>query len=201
MERIICIFGDSTAWGAWDTEKGGWVERLWLDLARGSEGEDYFEVYNLSVSGGTSETLLNRFESEARNRNANALIFQTAGNDSSQNANGDFTVPIEKFRHNVEEIISRAKNITSDIIFMGGKDVNEKQSNPVPWADVYYKIENIKKYNAVIKEMCERSGVLYMEMPELDESDFADGVHPNSQGHEKIFKHVKNFLLDHNWVK
>ena len=26
----ICVFGDSTAWGAWDMEKGGWVNRLWF---------------------------------------------------------------------------------------------------------------------------------------------------------------------------
>ena len=50
----ICVFGDSTAWGAWDTEKGGWVSRLWLHLARGSESDEYCEVYNLSISGGTT---------------------------------------------------------------------------------------------------------------------------------------------------
>lgn len=200
MERIICVFGDSTAWGAWDTEKGGWVQRLWFDLARGSESEEYFEVYNMSVSGGTSETLLERFESEAKIRRATSLIIQTGGNDSSQNSQGEFTVPIEKFKENLEEIISRAKKITSEIILMGGKDIYEKLATPVPWADVYYRLENINKYNGVMKEVCEKESVLYMEMPNLEEPDFADGVHPNSKGHEKIFIGVRDFLKQNKWI-
>ena len=68
MDKSVCVFGDSTAWGAWDTEKGGWVNRLWLSLAHGSEANDYFELYNLSISGGTTETILERFEKEALNR-------------------------------------------------------------------------------------------------------------------------------------
>lgn len=201
MEKIICVFGDSTAWGAWDTEKGGWVERLWLDLARGSVAEDYFEVYNLSISGGTSQTVLDRFESEAKIRNATSIIIQTGGNDSSQDGNGDFTIPTEVFQRNIEEIITRAKKITNEVLLIGGKDINEKLSTPVPWADVYYRFENIQKYNAVMKEICEREGVLYMEMPDLEYSDFADGVHPNVIGHEKMFNTVKDFLKENNWIR
>ena len=33
MHKTICVFGDSISWGAWDMEKGGWVNRLWLFLA------------------------------------------------------------------------------------------------------------------------------------------------------------------------
>jgi len=28
LMATICVFGDSTAWGAWDLERGGWVNRL-----------------------------------------------------------------------------------------------------------------------------------------------------------------------------
>ena len=79
--ETICIFGDSTAWGAWDLEKGGWVSRLWLEIHK--DMESGAKLYNLSISGGTTETILARFESEARMREADALIFQTGGNDAS----------------------------------------------------------------------------------------------------------------------
>src|SRR3989338_9313414 len=72
----ICVFGDSTAWGAWDLEKGGWVNRLWFHVAKRKD-DDYVEVYNCSVSGATTDTILERFESEAKIRSADALIFQT----------------------------------------------------------------------------------------------------------------------------
>jgi len=84
MNKIesICVFGDSTAWGAWDLEKGGWVNRLWFHVAKRS-GDTYVEIYNQSISGGTTETILSRFESEAKIRSADAIIFQTGGNDAS----------------------------------------------------------------------------------------------------------------------
>ena len=36
MEQIICLFGDSITWGAWDPEHGGWGARL----------RSYFETNN-----------------------------------------------------------------------------------------------------------------------------------------------------------
>ncbi len=56
MEKILCIFGSSTTYGAWDFEEGGWAGRLrkFLDnknlfnlLNLGS----YFLLYNLGVDG------------------------------------------------------------------------------------------------------------------------------------------------------
>src|SRR3990167_8648819 len=119
----ICIFGDSTAWGAWDMEKGGWVNRLLLHVAK--RDEDYVEIYNLSISGGTTETILERFESEAKIREADALIFQSGGNDSClKSKNGPNQIPIDQFRKNIEEIIKKTRDITPNIIFIGFKNVN-----------------------------------------------------------------------------
>lgn len=99
----ICIFGDSTAWGAWDMEKGGWVNRLWFHV--GKRDENYVEVYNLGISGGTTEMILDRFEAEAKIRWADALIFQTGGNDSAGvGAPGKSLVPLEKFESNIQKI-------------------------------------------------------------------------------------------------
>ena len=196
----ICVFGDSTAWGAWDTEKGGWVNRLWLYAARGSESEEYCEVYNLSVSGGTTETILERFENESKIRGCEALIFQTGGNDAAQDKQGNFQISPDKFTSNIETIISKAKKVTDKIIFIGFKNVDESRSLPIPWADFYYRNENVEKYDQIIKEVCDKNGVLFLELPKLEKSDFADGVHPNVFGHEKIFTHVKNFLEKNNWI-
>ena len=47
---VICVFGDSVAWGAYDTDAGGWVNRLWLHCADNAREID---VYNLSIAGST----------------------------------------------------------------------------------------------------------------------------------------------------
>ncbi len=198
--QSICIFGDSTAWGAWDLEKGGWVSRLWFYVAK-RESDNYVEVYNCSVSGGTTDTILERFESESKIRNADALIFQTGGNDASyEHKPGNYLVPPEKFRKNLEEIIKRAKKITDNIIFMDLKNCDESKTMPVSWIDIYYTNENIQKYSKIMEEVCEKNKVAFLDIDPLNNNDFDDGLHPNAQGHEKIFNQVRDFLISKRWI-
>lgn len=196
----ICIFGDSTAWGAWDMEKGGWVNRLWQYV--GIRDEDYVEIYNLSISGGTTETILKRFEAEAKIREADGLIFQSGGNDSYlKGKNGPNKIPIGQFEKNLEEIIKRAKVITKNIIFIGFKNVDESKTSPVSWKDIYYLNSEIEKYDDAMKAVCLKNGVMYLDIFGIIENkDFEDGLHPNAAGHEKIFQQVKNFLEKEGWI-
>ena len=198
--KSICIFGDSTAWGAWDMEKGGWVNRLWLYVAK-RVGDDYVEVYNCSISGGTTNTILERFESEAKIRSADALIFQTGGNDASYvHQPGNYLVTPDKFRKNLEEIIKRAKKITSNIIFIDLKNCDESKTTPVTWIDIYYTNENIQKYSKIMEEVCRKQDVKFLDINLLNNEDFDDGLHPNAEGHEKIFRQVKDFLEKNKWI-
>lgn len=202
MNRLtsICIFGDSTAWGAWDMEKGGWVNRLWLYVGKMTDGE--CEIYNLSISGGTTQTILDRFESEAKSRSADALIFQSGGNDSYLNGkDGPNHISIDKFKSNLESIIHLGKNITKNIILIGFKNVDESKTTPVSWKNIYYVNTEIKKYNEAMRNICEKYSVAYLDIfGLLGVNDFEDGLHPNSSGHEKIFNQVKNILIKEQWI-
>jgi len=197
--KSICVFGDSTAWGAWDLEKGEWVERLWFHVAK-REGENYVEIYNCSVSGGTTGTILERFENEAKIRGADALVFQTGGNDAALEGGKTPLVAPEKFRENLEEIIRRAKKITDNIIFLDLKNCDESKTTPVSWVDIYYTNENIQKYSGIMKEVCVQNNILFLDIGHLDNEDFDDGLHPNAQGHEKIFVQVRDFLAKNGWI-
>ena len=181
-------------------EKGGWVNRLWFDVAK-RDGDDYVEVYNCSISGGTTDTILERFESEAKIRNADALIFQTGGNDASyERAPGNYLVSPENFKTNLEEIINRAKKITNNIIFMDLKNCDESKTMPVSWIDIYYTNENIQKYSRIMEEVCREQGVAFLDVSFLDNQDFDDGLHPNARGHEKIFNQARGFLIEKGWI-
>ncbi|OHA16722.1 MAG: hypothetical protein A3C79_00050 [Candidatus Taylorbacteria bacterium RIFCSPHIGHO2_02_FULL_45_28] len=195
----ILIFGDSTAWGAWDMEKGGWVNRLWLHV--GNRDEDYVEIYNQSISGGNSETILERFEREAEARGAEAIIFQTGGNDASyKGVDGKCWVSEEKFRENIDEIIKRARKITDKIAFMDLKNCDESKTTPVSWVDIYFTNENMRKYGTIMKDVCLKNKIPFIEIDKLDDSDFEDGLHPNAEGHRKIFEQVKRFMVESGWV-
>ena len=198
----ICIFGDSTSWGAWDIEKGGWVNRLWSYT--GKRDEDYTEIYNLSISGGTTETILYRFENEALIRKADALIFQTGGNDSSyQKKTGSPLVSLEQFSKNLEEIFIRAKKMTDNIIFVDLKNCNESKTMPVWWdEDLCFSNIMMGQYNEVAHDICKKHGVFSLKLENLSDNEFdeQDGLHPNAKGHEKIFEQIKYFLEKNNWI-
>jgi acyl-CoA thioesterase I len=201
MKRRICVFGDSTAYGKWDPERGGWVGRLWLETAKRKGEDDYVSVFNLSISGGTTETILERFEKETEVRWANAFIFQTGGNDASYRGEiGKHKVDPETFKKNLEEIIKRARAITDEIIFVSIHNSDESKTMPVYWGDVYYVNEALQKYNAILKEVCEENNILFLDRGLLEMNELEDGIHPNSAGHEKIFQKVKQFLKDNKWI-
>jgi lysophospholipase L1-like esterase len=199
--NTICVFGDSTAWGAWDLEKGGWVSRLWLYIGR-RDDQHYLELYNLSVSGGTSKMILDRFESEAKYRwDADGLIFQTGGNDAAiNNDTGRSMVELDEFKQNIRELIKRAQKKTKNIMFVSLKNCDESKTNPVSWTNITYLNHNLSIYNAAMKEVCREYGVLFLQLSDLDNNDFYDGLHPNAKGHEKLFLQVRDFLKDHDWL-
>jgi len=203
----ILIFGDSIAYGAWDKE-GGWVQRLrkFLDEKNLTDSDFYCLVYNLGVSGNTINDLIERFEFETKQRlkesEETIIIFAIGINDSyfvhSENNN---RVPINKFKENIQKLIKSAKKFSSKIIFVGLTPVDETKTTPIPWdADKSYKNEYIEKYNKVIKKVCEENEILFIEIFEdwmkLNYKNLLeDGLHPNSEGHKKIFESVKEFLI------
>ena len=64
---IICIFGDSVTWGAYDPEQGGWATRLRNYF---EAQENNIDVYNLGISGDATADLLKRIEVEAKSHKA-----------------------------------------------------------------------------------------------------------------------------------
>jgi len=63
--KVIFVFGASVEWGAWDKEKGGWVERLKTYFFNNDESTF---VYNLGIESNTTKDLLKRFEQELKQR-------------------------------------------------------------------------------------------------------------------------------------
>lgn len=207
MARIL-VFGDSISYGAWD-KKGGWVQLLKGFLFEKSLADPNFDckVYNLGISGDTTEDLLERFEFEANQRAKREeekpiIIFAIGLNDSYfiQSKNS-IAVLEEKFKENIKKLINLAQKFSSKIIFIGLNPVDEPKVSPMPWdRDKSYNIETIKKYNEIIKEICNENNIYFIEIfEEFLKTDYKklleDGAHPNALGHEKIYEIVKKFLI------
>jgi lysophospholipase L1-like esterase len=195
MPKRICIFGDSIVRGGIDKEKGGWANRLRLFL---ESKDDDVRTYNLGVSGNNSNDLIKRFNIEAEAREPGIIIFAIGTNDAAyaKSKKGNY-VPIENFKENLEILKQRAEKLTLKIIFIGLTKADEEKTLPIPWhKDFYHKNKNIREYDRAIKYFCEKNNLPFIEMFDLlDNDDLADGLHPNSAGHEKIFQRVKDFLI------
>lgn len=209
----VLIFGDSITHGAWDTEKGGWAQRLKLFLGEKSCSSDEvdYTVYNLGISGDTTEELLKRLKFEAQQRigeEETLLIFAIGINDTQFiHDKGRLRTPLEDFKSNIQEIIKIAQVFSSKIVFLGLTPVDEAKTTPIPWnKNKSYKNEIIKKFNEAIKEICDKESIPFIEV--LDdflqrnyEDLLEDGLHPNPEGHEEIFKIVKKFLTEKEILK
>jgi lysophospholipase L1-like esterase len=203
----ILVFGDSIATGKWD-KKGGWVVRLWTWIIEKSMTEPNFEadLYNLSVSGGTVDGLLDRFDSEIEARLSTTgktyVIFSIGVNDSQYLNNKDrVRFKDKQFRQNVETLLTRARRFTADITFLGFLPVDESKVDPKPWAiEESYKNKYIKRFNSIIAEVCAKKNVDFINVYDRfkKKDDYKelldDGVHPTTAGHRKIYKIVKEKL-------
>lgn len=208
----ILIFGDSITYGCWD-KKGGWVARLrsWIDEKNMTDPNLNGEIHNLGIQGETTEYLLKRFDTEAKARvtpeGKTYFIFQIGVNDSCYlYSEKSLLVSPREFRRNLKDLIKATKRFSSEIMFLGLLPVDEEKVIPIPWdEDKSYKNESVGEYNEIITEVCNTEGVQFIEMFErfknLDYKEFLeDGLHPNSEGHKKIFEIVKEFLIENKFI-
>ncbi|MCK5084609.1 MAG: hypothetical protein KAQ64_03065 [Candidatus Pacebacteria bacterium] len=218
MARIL-IFGDSIVFGNWD-EQGGWADRLKsFYMKEGLNNSDYYYmVYNVGVSGDTSCELLERFEYEVKHRlwereetgekEEIIIILSMGKNDAAfVKSKNSFNTSINDFTINIKQLLIIAKKYSAKIIFVGPAFIDETKTIPTKWdPNIEYSNKDIKKYNEVIKFVCEENKIhfinMYEEFEKIDYKKFLeDGVHPNSAGHKKIFEIVRDYLVKKDIVE
>jgi lysophospholipase L1-like esterase len=204
MSRIL-IFGDSITYGAWDKE-GGWAQRLrkYIDEKIAIDPNYYHLVYNLGISGNTSEDLLKRFELECNARQkeeGDVVIIIAIGENDSQIKNGKAKVEMKQFEKNLESLLKLSKKFTDKVFFVGLCPADESKSDPIPWdTSKSYKNDSIEKYNAAVRKFCEKNNLEFIDVfSNLIKMNYKelldDGIHPNTEGHQQIFEIIKDYLI------
>jgi len=206
MDKHILVFGDSITQGFWDLE-GGWVQRLrkYIDTKNLADPDnDLWILFNLGISGDRTEDVLDRFEkeTEARTGDKNVFIFSIGSNDCEfNNIKNELKISKNEFRTNITKLINLAKKHSSEIIFTGFFPVDESKVDPIPWyKDYSYLNKYTKEYETIVKEICKENGIHFIELfDKFIDSNYqellTDGVHPDSEGHKRIFEIVRDYLV------
>ena len=211
---IILVFGTSTTYGAWDSE-GGWVQRLrkYLDNKQ-LEGKEhptdpYYVIYNLGVSGDTSKDIIERLEFETKQRlklkdeGEEIIILISVGvNDAIYyNKTKKNQVILDKFSSSVQKMINISKKYATNIVFVGNKPIDESKVDPIPWRmECSYKEIFVEKYDLKAAEICKKNDIPFIDVYRIFKRQdnykklLSDGVHPNNEGHKRIFEIVKKDL-------
>ena len=209
MARIL-IFGDSATYGTLDIARGGWVDRLKsFCMEKKIENPKFgYSIYNLGISGDTSDDVLKRLENEINCRiwkNKEVIIIFAIGiNDSCFVKSKNIFLTTENgFKKNIQKLIKLSEKYSSKIIFVGLTPVEESKTNPISWSTTgkSYKNKYIKRYDSIIKSVCQENNIYFIDMlEEFNKIDYQklleDGGHPNSEGHQKMFEIVKGFLME-----
>jgi isopentenyl-diphosphate Delta-isomerase len=193
MNKIICVFGDSVLWGWGLPFRVGWVNlfRNYIE-----EKSDFMmQLYDLGIDAETTDGVLKRFEAEAVARKPDMIIFAIGINDSVYRKTKDHPIATKDvFEKNIYALVKKARRYTPQIVFVGLCLGDEQLTTPLPASTTgkNFTKENTRIYNDIIKKVCNNENILFIDIiDKLKDSDFCEGLHPNTSGHEKIFKEVK----------
>ena len=206
----IFVVGDSITYGAWDFERGGWVQRLrlFLDKKVEEDNKEFFITYNLGVDGHSTEDWVEIFESEIDTRmkivnkykEKSIIIIALGANDALYVASEkENRVPQERFKENMKRLINLSRKFTKDVVCVGIPPCRDEESKNYDDGDLIFNNENIIKYNQTLKSVTKEQKIQLVDI--FDEvkrtKNFAsfDGGHLTPEGHQKIFELVKEALI------
>ncbi len=199
----ILVFGDSIAQGYWDTEYGGWVQRLRRQYDQKQVQNFSLEqplIFNLGISGDTTEVIAKRLTIETGARrwfdDPILIVIATGLNDSQIKGSQPLTTP-ELYKSYLQQIISETRQYTDSILFIGLTACDESRTKPVSWGDYTFTNDRILKFERILRDFCQENELPVVKVFEkfqdknIKKNLLTDGLHPNAAGHQLIAELVK----------
>jgi len=196
----VLIFGDSITQGFWDID-GGWVSRIRKHFDQqmiDGIDNDPPTIFNLGVSGDSSDDVLARFDKETKVRAKGelALVIAVGVNDSRTKASVNYS-DTNRYKQNLGEILRLAKQYSNKVLFVGLTPCVEERSNPVTWGYTRYTNSRIKEFDNTLRQFCKDNEVSFVEVyeefakAEAESELLPDSLHPNNDGHQLIASIVR----------
>jgi len=202
IHRVL-VFGDSIAYGGWDTE-GGWVDRIKRHAHKRTveaKGQTKTQIVNLGIGGNTSTKILQRMEAEIAARKAASwplvFVFSFGTNDERSEANTPET-SLKQFEENTRQIITLARKHTGKILFVECPPLGRPV---VDFKGTEYSDERVRHYSNHQAGIVESEGIEFVKIRQTFKDKpihlhVYDDVHLNDAGHELIARSVEPKLLE-----
>ena len=209
MASIIC-FGDSITCGESDADYGGWADRIKtrclsriISATVSGSGSDKISVFNMGISGETTNGLIQRFQHEFITRLAddkqNTVLFGYGANDLAKQ-DGNYLVDIETYIDNISRCIEFSLEKSANVVLINVTPI-AAELDGIP--NVNNRIRNdetIRCYNQALLTLSVKYSVNLIDVytPFNDNKEAyltADGLHPNSAGHELLYQVISKSLL------
>lgn len=199
----IYIFGDSIAQGYFDS-RGGWANRITIYYqleALKNLSSEWVEVFNLGISGDTTEGVLRRLRPEVEARRlseAEECIVLAVGINDAILRDNRVLMEVYDFQNAYDALIDEALKLCPRVICVGLTAVNETQTDPWIYSTSgkQWKNNHINLFEDTIKQSAELKEVAFVPLHDgfmrkaARKPMLADGLHPNANGHAFIAKEI-----------
>jgi len=210
MKRFF-LFGSSSVYGVGGAEGGigDLLKKKMHEMMYFPNGVgEIYEVYNFSKSGAKVEFILKTYEEQLKNYGGkeNIIIVSIGGNNTKAEGTIDnFVSSIEDYKKSLYKLVSGLKKSASQLICVGYSPVEEKKTMPIisslTGGKVYFSNKRLIKFNRTFKEVCRELDVIFINIMEAIDINLwrenylaVDGLHPNSNGHQFIYKKIWDVL-------
>ena len=193
----ILIFGDSITRGAFDLEKHGWASRLSMFCWKNNFQKTgvYYrgpDIDIFAIDGDRTVEVVKKFDFQIENYqwSVDKIVFAIGTNDAGFEK-GEKRNNKKDFEKNLEILVQKGveKVGVENVYFLGLTDIDSEIIKE-DWEE-----NRLKEFDKIIQKVVEENDCQFIPMQGLlKKEDLADGLHPNAQGHEKIFQRVKEYL-------
>ena len=205
----VLIFGDSITQGFWDN-KGGWATRLagqYVPHKLEDLAGEWTLFFNLGVSGDFVHNVLERLKTETKVRQWKkepVTIILNVGVNDSVLINNKVKMEADDFQKQYEKLIDASLKLTKNVLCVGLSAVDANLTDPWKYGDHEQWLNNrIDLFEDTIKQSARRKEVPIVPIYDKFRAEMAkgtklhaDGLHPNSAGHQLIAEAVQPFLDD-----
>lgn len=209
IPKKLVVIGDSGVYGWGDPEEGGWCERLrrhWMGLPLGPV------LYPLGVRGDGLERVAARLPSELacrgelRRQTPQGVLLSVGLNDTARvgRPDGRHQLAPEAFLFGLQQLL-RPLREQQPVLVLGLTPVLEEA---MPFAGVlWYSLEAVRQYEGLLQEACQELDLPFLPLLDgfLSDPDWphwldVDGLHLNSDGHQRVFEQVRRWPALLRWA-